>query len=155
MTASRVVASLSGVAVLVLVTACGQRSAVWTTAMAETECHASDVVVQKLKAEPGTYVVYACGQELRYRCDEADTCVVIGDPAPAEILPEDPSPEATPEDPAAEALPSDAPASEEPPSEEPPADEPTPAEDAPSDEATPTDDATQDTDEAGAVPEPP
>lgn len=151
MTASRVVASLSGVAVLVLVTACGQRSAVWNTAMAETECHASDTVVQKLKTEPGTYVVYACGQELRYRCDAADACVVIGDPAPAQLLPDDPSPEATPEDPAAEALPT-----EEPASEEPPTDEPTPTDDAPTDEAPPSDDAPPDSDTAaGEIPEPP
>lgn len=157
MTASRAVAPVLGVALVAFMAACGQRSTVWNTALADTHCHASDTIVRKLKGEPGTYVVYACDEELTYRCDAASgACVADRDPASAPVTTGE-SPEATPLD--GTGLEGPAPRDEAPTDEatpEPTPEEPAPEQPAPED-AAPEDASPSDTPsgEPGDVPEPP
>lgn len=163
MAASRTLASFLGLALVALLPACGPRYVAWNTALAETDCHASDVIVRKRKSDPNLILVTACGEALVYRCD-ASTCVPESLEPPDSTLPPanepdplapglgDPTaPEATPPDetPADEASDDPAP-SDEPASDEPAADEPAPDEPASDEPAPDPADASP-----GTVPEPP
>jgi hypothetical protein len=134
-------------ALVVLLPACGARKSAWDQAIADTGCHADEMIVKK--AGGSLVKTIGCGEERVYDCDAAThTCVLQG--APTGDVAGDPTaePPVADEAPAAdETAPADAP-TEDAPADEASTDEP--ADDEPADDEPADADAEADADvEAG------